>query len=284
MRYMSLTMKELNPRLPETVQPARLQVLLRDNSPRIGSGEDMRRPVVLVLPGGGYSITSEREADPVALPFLNAGFQALTLDYSCAPDRYPAALLQAAATIAWVRENAAKLHADPENIYVCGFSAGGHLAASAGILWNEPVIAETLGIDNRLARPDGMILGYPVIMYNDKGHKGSFENLLGPGLPEEAYTKLSLERRVDDTTPPAFLWHTWEDGSVPLENTLELAAALRAHKIPFELHVYPYGGHGLSVANEQSSQTDQPEIRDPHIATWMNLCIEWIKIQSSRRK
>lgn len=283
MRYLSLPMKEINPRLPETQDPARLQVLLRENSPRIGTGEEMRRPVVITLPGGGYAFTSEREADPVALPFLNAGFQSLTLYYSCAPDRYPAALLEVAATVAWVRRNAGELHADPDNIYVCGFSAGGHLAASSGILWNEPCIAETLGIENRLARPDGMILCYPVILYGTDSHKGSFENLLGRGLPDEEYAKLSLEKRVDDTTPPAFLWHTWEDGGVPVENSLKLASALHAHRIPFELHVYPYGDHGLSVANEQSSATDQDSLRDPHVATWMNLCIDWIRIQSSRK-
>ena len=279
MLFKKLTMREVNPRLPETENEATLQVCLRENYENLGDGVDMRHPVVITLPGGGYAYTSPREADPVALQFLAAGFHSLTLYYSCAPDRYPAALLQVAATILWVRQNAEELHADPNRIFVLGFSAGGHLAASAGILWKEPILAETLGVDSRLLRPDGMILGYPVIMYNSLGHKGSFYNLLGKDLTDEEYEKFSLEKRVDDDTSKAFLWHTWADGSVPVENTLELASALRRHNIPFELHVYPTGGHGLSVVNEQSSRPDQPALRDPHIATWMPLCIEWLKQQ-----
>ena len=277
MQYKLLTMPEINPNLPKTVNPATVQVCLRENYEGIGTGVDMKRPVVIVLPGGGYAYTSPREADPVAMQFFAAGFQTLTLYYSCAPDRYPAALLQVAATILWVRRNAEELHADPNRIFVIGFSAGGHLAASAGTMWKEPILSETLGAESRLFRPDGMILGYPVIMYNELGHKGSFKNLLGEGLTDEEYGKFSLEKRVDDDTCKAFLWHTWADGGVPVENSLEMAKALRKHNIPFEMHIYPTGGHGLSVVNEQSSRDDQPQMRDPHIATWMNLCIEWIK-------
>ena len=283
MELKKLNLRDIEPRLPETVNPASLQVMLHDNCPRTMQGEDTRRPVVIVMPGGAYAYTSPREADPVAIPFFSAGFQALTLYYSCKPDRWPAALLQAAATIAWVRKNAVELHADPDNIYVCGFSAGGHAAGSIAILWNEPVIAETLGIDNRLCRPDGMILGYPVITAGEYAHRGSLNNLLGEGQPEEAYQRLSLELRVDDTTPPAFLWHTWED-ALPVENTMLLASALRAHKVPFELHIYPYGPHGMSVATEESSLPDQTNIRDAHVATWMPLACEWVKIQAARSK
>ena len=281
MECRKLDVREINPRLPETVNPAWLQVMLHDNCPRTMQGEDTRRPVIIVMPGGAYAYTSPRESDPVAIPFFAAGFQVLTLHYSCKPDHYPAALLQAAATVAWVRENAEELHADPKNIYVCGFSAGGHAAGSIAILWNEPVIHETLGIDNCLCRPDGMILGYPVITAGSFAHRGSLNNLLGEGQPEEAYQKLSLELRVDDTTPPAFLWHTWED-ALPMENTMLLAQALRAHKIPFELHIFPYGPHGMSVANEESSLPEQTNIRDPHVGSWMQLACEWVKIQSKR--
>ena len=276
MECRKLNLREINPRLPETENPAVLQVMLHDNCPRTMQGEDTRRPVIIVMPGGAYAYTSPREADPVAIPFFAAGFQVLTLHYSCKPDRYPAALLQAAATVAWVRENAEELHADPKNIYVCGFSAGGHAAGSISILWNEPVIHETLGIDNRLCRPDGMILGYPVITAGEFAHRGSLNNLLGEGQPEEVYQKLSLELRVDDTTPPAFLWHTWED-MLPVENTLLLANALRAHKIPFELHIYPFGAHGLATSDAITNRPDELGPDEQYDRTWLYAAGKWLQ-------
>ena len=149
--------------------------------------------------------------------------------------------------IAHIRENAAQYHVRPDAIAVCGFSAGGHLSASSGILWNEPVIAETLGIENRMARPDAMILSYPVITSGEHAHRGSFECLLGERANDAAWLeRLSLERRVDGTTPPTFLWHTFADELVPVENALLLASALRRADVPFELHIFPEGIHGLS--------------------------------------
>ncbi|MGI6337650.1 MAG: alpha/beta hydrolase [Eubacteriales bacterium] len=280
MKLYDYNLHEINPNLPQTVNPAHVQVLLRENSARIGTGIDMRRPVVINFPGGGYAHLSERESDPVSLQFSAAGFQALTVYYSCTPDRYPVQLLQAAAVVAWVRQHADELLADPENIYVCGFSAGGHLAASTGILWKEPVISETLGVDAKMCRPDGMILGYPVITYGTFANPGSFHNLLGKNQPPQVYEKLSLQTRVDDTTPPAFLWHTFSDDAVPLENTLMLASALRAHMIPFELHIFPDGPHGLSVANTQSSLVGSETLINPHVSEWMKLAVEWVRLQS----
>ncbi len=282
MRLLEKNIREIEPRLPETVNPSRVEIKLHDISARIGDGLHMRRPCVITLPGGGYAGLSDRESDAIAVPFFNAGFQSVTLYYSVAPDRYPAALLQVMALVAWLRRNAEELNVDPGSIYVCGFSAGGHLAASAGTLWKEPVVRETLGVDSRLCRPDGMILCYPVILYGELGNKGSFHNLLGEGLAEDEYGRLSLERHVDADTPPAFLWHTWSDEAVPVENSLRMADALRRHGVSFEMHIFPYGCHGLSTANEESSARAQSEIRDGHVAHWVELACEWIRIQKAR--
>ena len=272
------TMEEISPKLPKTVNEAHVDAYFQEVTDVIGNGLDHRHPAVLVLPGGGYHSTSDREADPVALKFMAEGFTTFILRYSCAPDRYPTQLLQAAATIAFMRINAAEYHIDPDRIFVLGFSAGGHLTASAGTLWKEPVIKEVLGIENELCRPTGMVPCYPVITSGEFAHRGSFNNLLGPDATQEMLDFVSLEKRVDADTAPAFIWHTFADSGVPVENSLLLAAALREHNVPFELHIYPEGVHGLSICSELSSKPDQPQLRNDHNATWVPLCIEWMKL------
>lgn len=277
MIYKEYDLREMYPELPQWMDPCKLTAWLREDSDAIGYGKEKERhPVVVVLPGGGYSRTSDREADPVAVRFFAENYHVFTLRYSCSPDRYPTALLQTAATILFIRRNAEQLHADPNHIFVIGFSAGGHLAASAGILWKERVLSETLGVPSEMLRPDGMILGYPVISCGAKGHQGSFNRLLGDDADEETRRQLSLELRVDDETVPAFIWHTWSDTGVPVENSLLLANALREHNIKFELHIYPDGGHGLSVADGQSWNIDHPAMKNPHVSSWMSLCIAWL--------
>lgn len=278
MIYRELTLSEINPRLPAPQTPCRVYACLQTPSESIGPAQDKSRPAVIVVPGGSYFFTSDREADPVACQFLAAGYHVFTLRYSVEPDRYPMSLLQLAALIAHIRENAAQYHVRPDAIAVCGFSAGGHLSASSGILWNEPVIAETLGIENRIARPDAMILSYPVITSGEHAHRGSFECLLGERANDAAWLeRLSLERRVDGTTPPTFLWHTFADELVPVENALLLAAALRRADVPFELHIFPDGIHGLSLANELTQSDGRADQIVPAAAQWMGLCLVWLK-------
>jgi acetyl esterase/lipase len=161
-------------------------------------------------------------------------------------------------------------------VFVCGFSAGGHLAASAGILWNSPVLDEiAAGAPRDIVRPTGMILSYPVISSGEWGHKGSFLRLCGKEEPtEEELNAFSLEKHVTADTSPAFIWHTTADKTVPVQNSLMLAGALATESIPFELHVFPNGRHGLALCNELTS-SGNPTLIDPHAAPWMDLAIRW---------
>lgn len=245
-----------------------------DNSEEID--KNARRVSVLICPGGGYSMVSFREAEPVALAFAAMGYNAFVLNYECEPVRYPQALLEVSAAMALIRSKADLLNVDVNKIAVCGFSAGGHLAASLGTLWDEPFLRETLGFERGANRPNAMILGYPVISSGKYAHQGSFDALLGNDATPEMLKNLSLETRVSKKTPPAFIWHTFEDDTVPVENSLDFARALRENSVPFELHIFPWGGHGLSLCNKITSaykgQLNQ------HCANWMPLCNEWLEL------
>ncbi|OPZ08677.1 MAG: Acetylxylan esterase precursor [candidate division BRC1 bacterium ADurb.BinA364] len=187
------------------------------------------------------------------------------LQYRVAPNQHPAPLMDAKRAIRIVRSRAAQWNVDPEKIAILGFSAGGHLAGSLAVHWDEgdPQAADPL--DRISARPDAAVLCYAVLSAGVHRHAGSFRNLLGPEPSSEMLAFMSLENHVDDRTPPTFLWHTAADAGVPVENSLVFAEALSAHKRPFELHVYPEGRHGLGLAPD-----------DPHLATWSELCAQWL--------
>ena len=206
------------------------------------------RPAMIVFPGGGYGITYEGEAEPIALEYVAAGFCAFVLNYSVAPAVFPQALLEALNAIRFVRERAEEFRIDPNRISVCGFSAGGHLAGSVGTLWNHACLDGRLEGDRELYRPNGMVLSYPVI---NPLHRGSFVNLLGgeENMTPENIDLLSLERRVTKDTPPAFIWHNADDFGVPVEGTLMFCVALTKNQIPFELRVWEKGGHGCCLGN-----------------------------------
>jgi len=211
------------------------------------------RPAVVIFPGGGYSFTFDGEAEPVALKFTAAGIAAFVLRYSCAPAIFPQALCEGLWCVKYVRDHAAEFGIDPHNIATLGFSAGGHLCASTGTLWNQPLLRDYLPGDLREYRPDKLILCYPVIMFNEKGHIGSFHNLLGDRKDDAALLTLnSLELQVGTQNPPTFIWHTFEDTCVPVENSLAFVDKLVDLKIPVEMHLYPHGNHGLCTGDAAS--------------------------------
>lgn len=227
---------------------------------------------VLILPGGGYGVVAPSEGEPVALAFLGAGVQAFVLKYSIAPARWPQQLLETASAIVYLRENAKRYGIAPDKIAVCGFSAGGHLAGCAANLWNHKAIETALGPVGVLARPDAAILSYPVVFIKETGESMTRDNLFGEGpLAEEA----SLETSVTGRNPPAFLWATYTDGSVPVDNTLAYADALRAKEIPFDLHIFNKGPHAMGIAAPDGAWQD--DHTDARAGEWHPLCVSWLK-------
>jgi acetyl esterase/lipase len=233
-----------------------------------------QRGAVLICPGGGYGFTSKREAEPIAMQFNAAGFHAFVLYYSVAPRRHPQPLLDISRAMCIIRENVEEWHTDSNKIAVCGFSAGGHLAACLGVHWKQSYIQNAQGIKASMNRPNALILCYPVITSGQYAHRGSFDNLLGEEPKKELLLEMSLEDQINANTPPAFIWHTFNDNSVPVENSLFFATKMRSQGIPFELHIYPEGPHGLSLATAETDEGNKGTHQ--HVATWMKLCTEWL--------
>lgn len=252
--------------------PARLSLYL------LPAFDDMpgqkEKPIVIVCPGGAYAYTSVRESEPVAMKFAAAGMHTAVLRYNTAPSRYPTAALELAWCIQQCRIHAKEWHIRPDAVYVAGFSAGGHLACTLGTLFHDPIFARALGSEVSV-RPDAQVLSYPVITLGEFAHAGSRENLLGADAPDQMVHALSLEERVSADTAPAFLWHTLEDGSVPVENSMLYAMALRRNGVPFELHIYEKGAHGLATCDALTAT--KPEQIVPDNAGWIDLVIQFLR-------
>lgn len=213
---------------------ARLNTYLISHSDSI---KTETRPLIILCPGGGYWFTSEREGEMLALQFVAAGFHAAILWYSVKPATFPTALLELAKSVELVRKHAKEWYVDPDKIVVEGCSAGGHLAASYGVFWHEDFVSNKLQVSKDILKPNGMILSYPVITSGEFAHRGSFNNLLRDQYTDEMLEKTSLEKQVNEYVPRAFIWHTYEDTVVPVENSLLFATELRRHHIPVEFHL-----------------------------------------------
>lgn len=234
-----------------------------------------KTPLVLICPGGGYAMTSNREAEPIALQFNSMGYQAAVLRYSCAPAVYPTALCEVAQSVKFIREHAEDWNVDAEKIIVMGFSAGGHLAASYGVFWNELWLTEKMQCDKQLLKPNGLVLCYPVISSKEEiAHQDSIKNLLGE-FYQEMKEQVSLEDKVGKHTPKTFLWHTFTDPVVPFWNSFRFAEALGKAGVPMEYHLYPQGGHGLSLANEQTANEEGKGV-EKVCQSWVSLLRSWM--------
>lgn len=252
---------------------AALTVYLLDS---ISAAPDKVRPMVVVVPGGGYKRRSDREREPIVMKYLAMGYHACILDYSVSPNRYPVSLRELALAVAVIREHAAQWKVKSDGIFVCGFSAGGHLACSLGTFWNKPEVYEAVGCQAEKVRPDGLILCYPVVTSGEYCHAGSFKELLGEAADGELRGQVSLENHISSQMPPVFLWHTVTDQSVPVENSLLLAAALQRARVSFELHIYPSGCHGLALASEETGGSEE-RLTEPCCQTWISLVQSWIE-------
>ncbi len=233
-----------------------------------------RSPAILILPGGGYAFVSDREAEPVALRYMAKGFCAFILDYSVAPLRYPAQLIEAAMAMAYIRLKAETFHVAPNKVAALGFSAGGHLCGCLATIFDDVPVLTALKENAALVRPDAVVLAYPVITSGEKAHAGSFVNLCGE---DEALKKrMSLETRVTENTVPAFLWHTFSDASVPVKNSLVLAMAYEEKGVPFALHIFETGKHGLSTADSAVYALNEiPEV-SAGVMRWVDMSVKWL--------
>lgn len=258
----------------KSTAPASLNAYILDP---ISLSSDRRRPAVIICPGGGYGHLSDREGEPVAMQFLSMGYHAFVLHYSVAPDVFPYPQMELAAAVSSVRSRASEWQIDPEKIIVAGFSAGGHLACSLGAFWNQEFLYGPLKVTPGDIRPNGLILGYPVISSGPWCHPGSFINLLGTRAEDEASRRLvSLEHQVGPHTPKTFIWHTSTDDAVPVKNSYLLADALTGHGVNVEMHIYPVGCHGLSLATSEVSGEDGKYIV-PQCQSWIPLVHTWME-------
>lgn len=249
-----------------------ITVYCRKAHPELGA---KKRPAVVIAPGGCYFGNSERESEPVALRFLAAGFTSFVLNYTC-HTAYPVPLVEAAMAMAYVRENADRYDVSRDRVCAAGFSAGGHLIGMLGTLYSDVCVTQALGERAGLVRPDAVILSYPVVTSDERfRHADSIETISGGDKALGEF--LSLENRVTKDDPPFFVWHTGEDDVVPVENALRFAAACRKAGVPFELHIFEKGRHGLSVASAETEVNEQGLAEAEHTAVWADLALTWLK-------
>jgi len=253
-----------------------MTVYAPDNYPEIDP--QRKRRAVIMCPGGGYWMRSDREAEPVALQLIAKDICVFVLHYAVRPAVYPLAVTQLAAAVAYVREHAAQFHVQADKVAVMGYSAGGHLAASLGVRWHEPWLSAALGRTPEEIKPDGMVLCYPVITGGPFTHEGSMENLTGSS-DKNLWLSQSLEELVTEQTPKAFLWHTYTDAAVPVENSLFFFTAMRRCGVSGELHIYPQGAHGLSLGTELTygPQHDTSVYKAPDLINWIDMAARWLK-------
>ena len=261
------------------------KISLRDDDPDITlttycADEDWCvRDAMLVIPGGGYScVCADREGEPIALAFLSRGVNACVLNYSVGKKAvFPRPLADASLAMAYIKDHAAEYHINPDRVFCVGFSAGGHLAASLGTFWHLPEVTEATGLPYGKNKPAGTVLCYAVLSAFEMAHKGSFYNILGTTAPtDEELSRYSVEKHVDERTAPAFFMHTANDAVVPVENALYTAEAFSRAKVPFEMHIYPDGPHGVALGDWQTSRGNKAW-DDAAVAKWVEDAVYWMK-------
>jgi acetyl esterase/lipase len=227
---------------------------------------------MVICPGGGYAMLAPHEGNDYALWLNQHGVTCFVLKYRLGSHgyHYPAEFQDVTRAVRWVRAHADDYKINPQRIGIMGSSAGGHMASMLVTHFDSGDTNSSDEIERQSSRPDIGILCYPVITMRESTHGGSKANLLGKNPSPELVAKLSSELQVATNTPPCFIWTTFEDKTVPMENSLMFAEALRKDHVPFDLHIYEKGGHGMGLA-------DKPPFAHPH--PWAGDCLFWLKAQ-----
>ncbi|MBQ4153597.1 MAG: alpha/beta hydrolase [Clostridia bacterium] len=229
------------------------------------------RPAVVVCPGGGYGMCAPREADPIARRFLAAGYNAFVLYYSLGERAaFPQPLVDLSKAMKYIREHAKEWNILKDKIAVCGFSAGGHLTASLGTLWNNSEVQTLANCSGEENKPNALILGYPVISTRAWMVK-ALPRLIGDRDEKATERLLNTYQNVGPHTPPTFMVHTFMDHAVAVDESMVFANALNNNNIPFELHIFPNGRHGLGLGDVETCGE-----YDPSFSKWMELCLLWL--------
>ena len=256
------------------------KVNLREDDPNITldcfiTEHSQKRDALLVIPGGGYILVClDCEGHRVAEEFIPKGFNCFVLNYSINEKaKYPRPLEDASLAVKYIKEHADELNINADRVFALGFSAGGHLTGMLGTMWHKVSVGE-YGIN----KPCGVILCYPVLTSKlGHSHEDSFHNLLGTTSPTaEQLAAVSIENNIDERSVPAFLWHTSNDPVVPVESSLYTAIKYKEYGIPFELHIFPHGPHGMALGNELSAAGNPDSVND-RVAQWPDLAAEWTK-------
>lgn len=273
MYVQSINLKDVYPVLGNDGKNPVLDVYLPYNMKEMHR-ENQKRPCMVICPGGAYLFCSEREQEPVALKFLPYGYNVFVIRYSVHPNTFPSQLREVAAAFEMIYKNADKWNCDTEKIALLGFSAGGHLAAHYSNAYATPEVREFFPNSKK---PAANVLCYPVITTDEKySHKNSFKYLLGHEPDSEEKQKFSCERLVTTDTPPTFLWHTAKDENVPVQNSLLYAMRLADCGVDYELHIYPYGKHGMATADLETN--DKIASRESVNAGWVSSVNLWLSI------
>ena len=237
---------------------------------------DFTRDAILVIPGGGYTnICQEREGEAVAQAFVPYGYNAFVLNYSVRENGkvYPSQLIEASLAIKHIKDNAEEYGINPDRIFVCGFSAGGHLCGSLGTMWHKKEIYDAVEMPFGYNKPTGIMLIYPVISADF--HEFTFKALLNKDqITDEDNKMCSIEKNVDENSAPAFILHTVTDQVVDVHNSLAVAKAYADINKPFEMHIYPEGPHGVALGNK-ITRNGIPGYENAAIAKWIEHAAMW---------
>lgn len=247
-----------------------MNAYIHENLPE--SNYEHTRPAIIICPGGGYTDCCPREADPIALKYLAEGYNAFVLYYSLKERAaFPEPLVDLSKAVKYIRTHSKQWNIYPDKIAVCGFSAGGHLAASIGTLWNNEEVQKLSGCVGEENRPNALILVYPVIT-SRYWMVPYLPRLVGDRDFKVTEKLLDCSRNVGKHTPPAFLVHTFMDDGVAVDESLEFAEAMNKNNIPFEMHVFQNGPHGLGLGTKQTCSFDMPSFKE-----WMRLSVLWLE-------